>query len=265
MTKLIWDQVGTRLYETGLDHGVLYLPTGTGIPWNGLTSLDEKPDDGGTTPLYIDGLKVSDIPTKDDFSASLKALTFPDEFLPFDGTQTVGKGLYVDNQQPQRFGLSYRTQVGNDVDGLGYGYKIHLIYNLTAIADANDYTTTGKDVDAMEFSWDINSIPETITGYDATAHAIIDTRRMNKYLLADLLNILYGSATTTARLPSLDELTSLITYWVLISVKDNGDGTATITGPDEYVYAINSTTWRITNITLAALDASTVIISSTYP
>lgn len=263
MAKILWDQVGTRYYEAGVDHGVLYLPSGVGVPWNGLTGVDEKVEGNSTAPVYFDGAKIYDIPLNDDFAGTLSALTYPDEFSTFDGVSSLGKGLYVENQRPLRFGLSYRTTVGNDLEGTSYGYKIHLLYNLTAISDATTYATTGATADAIEFKWDISAIPEVVPGYRATGYAVIDTRRVDKYLLKDLTDILYGTATTAPRLPPLAELTNFVTNWALITITDNGDDTWTATGPDEYI-KITGDTFEISNADATFIDADTYTISTTH-
>ena len=50
MSALVWDESGTRRYETGTDRGVLYLYDATtreyqaGIAWNNATGLNSMPD-----------------------------------------------------------------------------------------------------------------------------------------------------------------------------------------------------------------------------
>ena len=132
MPILEWDKVGERYYETGIDRGVLYMPDGSAVPWNGLTSVIEH-FDKSTSPVYYDGMKISDLVSLGDFSATMKAVTYPEEFVEIEGSAKLRNGLFVGDQPPQTFCLCYRTKIGNDVDGVDSGYKIHLIYNLTAI------------------------------------------------------------------------------------------------------------------------------------
>src|SRR4051812_33634675 len=114
MTRLIWDEIGHRTYEAGLDRGVFYKEDTTGVVWNGLVSIDESFSDDTSSPVYLDGVKYLDAPSFGDFSAKLSAFTYPDEFLEYEGVSSLGGGLSVDGQRPKLFGLSYRTQVGND-------------------------------------------------------------------------------------------------------------------------------------------------------
>lgn len=262
MAKLLWDQVGGRTYETGVDQGVLYLANGTGVPWNGLTSVEENSNDE-SNPLFYDGIKYLDDSIVGDYSATLKAFTYPDEFLDFEGVASISTGLYVGEQKSKQFGLSYRTRVGNDVDGTDHGYKIHLVYNLTAVPDTNSYSTLTDSPSPQEFSWSISSTPQTLSGFAPTAHVIFDTTLLNEFFVDDLEAILYGSSTATARLPSLTELYSIAMNWSLITIKDNGDGTWTATGPDALLTMTNSTTFQITQANATFSDANTYTISDT--
>ena len=61
MSKLVWDQIGERYYETGVEKGVLYpVENGTyqaGVAWSGLTTVTEKPSGAESTALYADNTK----------------------------------------------------------------------------------------------------------------------------------------------------------------------------------------------------------------
>lgn len=193
MTKLLWDQAGQRLYEAGLDRGVLYKEDTFGVPWNGLTSIDENLSNIASDPIYFDGVKYIDQPKVGDFSATLNAYTYPDEFLEYEGLQSLGGGLFVDDQRPKQFGLSYRTKVGNDVDGLDHGYKIHIIYNLTAVPQAETYETLSNSVTPVPFSWQISAVPVPLFGFRPTAHFIFDSRFLPPEILTVIESILYGT------------------------------------------------------------------------
>lgn len=224
MTELVWDEVGERTFETGLDRGVLYLPDGSAVPWNGLTSITEKPDKE-SSPVYYDGQKINDLVTLGDFSASMKAITYPDEFTEIEGMAEVAEGVYLGDQRPQSFGLSYRTKLGDDVVGGEAGYKIHLLYNVTAVPKDKAYDTTLKTMTPMEFEWDIYAIPEELPGFRPSAHLVINSLKIHPYLLDDLEEMLYGSATVE---PSLIPMVDLVTYideWYVVKIVDNGDGT----------------------------------------
>jgi hypothetical protein len=213
MTKLLWDKVGERLYEAGVDRGVLYLSDNSGIPWNGLTGIEEDVGDDTSDPAYFDGVKYSDIPSTGDYSATLSAFTYPDEFLVYEGIVSLGNGLFVDGQTSKTFGLSYRTLVGSDLDGTAHGYKIHLVYTLTAYPDSLSHETLNDSPNPLAFSWKITGIPQNAPKYRPTAHVIFDSRFLNAALLAVIEDTLYGNATINASLPSVSALMDIVSLF----------------------------------------------------
>lgn len=204
MTALTWDGSGERLYETGIDRGVLYLSDGSGVPWNGLTSFEDK-STGSTTPLYFDGLVYNYITVLSDFTASLKAYTYPDEFLEFEGVQDANNGFFVSGQMPKFFGLSYRSLIGSDLDP-AFGYKIHILSNIIAVPSSKGYITNAKSIKALEFEWELSAVPSLIPGYRPSPHLIFDTTKSTPEFVAALETLLYGSDTTEPKLPSFQEL-----------------------------------------------------------
>lgn len=194
MSRIAWDQIGKRWYEIGLDRGVLYLPDRSGVPWNGLTSVDEDNSAVQVTSYWFEGVKYLDTRTSNDYSATLKALTYPKEFYPFDGIEQYASRMYLADQPvPDYFGLSYRTRIGTDNDE-NFGYKIHLLYNLTAAPETKTYATlTGGATTPSELSWKITGVPEHAPGFRHTAHVIIDTTEINPFLVRDIENLLYGT------------------------------------------------------------------------
>lgn len=260
MTSLVWDQEGTRFYESGVDRGVLYLQDGNGVSWNGLLSVNEDSPVTDAAAIYFDGIKYADLLALGEFSGTLKAFTYPDEFLEFEGILEINNGLFVTNQPVNRFGLSYRTKIGNDLDG-DQGYKIHILYNLLATPSQQAHETQTADVSAMEFEWTITSIPGKVSGFQPTAHLIIDSREMGELLLQDIENTLYGNEFDDAKLPPISTLTSFIDNWVIIRITDNGDGTWTATGPDELITMLDATTFQIIQANARYLDADTYVIS----
>ena len=262
MTALVWDQVGDRRYEVGVDHGVLYLSDLSGVAWNGLTAVDEKLADD-SKPFYLDGVKYLDAEVLSDFSATLKAITYPDEFEQFDGIGAYGNGLFVHDQRAKRFGLSYRTRIGNDLAGVDLGYKIHILYNLTAVPDTRDYVSLTATPGLIAFGWKLVGTPEGTPGYRPTAHIVIDSTEIDPNFLKSLKDILYGTATAAPRLPSAQELVTLAKEWVRITITDNGDGTWTATGHDRLFTMSNPTTFEITEADAIYSDANTYTISST--
>lgn len=262
MTTLLWDEVGTRFYEAGVDRGVLYSADGTAVPWNGLISVTEQSSGSGGSPVYFDGVKYADIVVLGDFAATIKAYTYPDEFLAFEGVLEVGNGLFVVNQKPTRFGLSYRTRISSDLDA-DEGYKIHLLYNLLATPSQKDYQTLSEEGSAIEFEWNITAVPGEVPGFRPSAHVIFDTRRMSPILLQDIEETLYGNDFDDARLPPISTLTTFVGSWVIIRITDNGDGTWTAEGPDDLITMLDSTTFQIIQANAEYLDADTYIISDT--
>lgn len=259
MGILQWDQAGERFYEAGVDRGVLYLSDGRGVAWNGLINVNEKTIGSGESPLYFDGVKYGDHIAPGDFAASIRAYTYPDEFLEFEGLADVGNGLYVANQMPKRFGLSYRTKVGNDTEGFELGYKIHILYNLIATPAPKNYQTT-LDNSATEFEWNVTAVPVEIPGYRPSAHLIFDTRDTNPLLITDIENSLYGTELEDAKLPGIASLVNFIGNWVIIRITDNNDGTWTAEGPDNLISMLDATTFQIIQANAVYLDADTYMI-----
>lgn len=262
MGALVWDQPGDRLYETGISKGVLYKYDGYGVSWNGLTSIDEGNTDE-VEPVHFDGIKFNDLVTVGDFSGVLRAFTYPEEFLHYEGTLKDQTGFYVYNQQKTRFGLSYQTRVGDDLNGTDSGYKIHILYNLTAVPAERTYETIGDEVEPLEFEWDLTSIPEEIDFFRPTSHIVIDSREIDANLLRDIEDILYGDDEEDAHLPTLKSLATFIRNWDRLIITDNGDGTWTAESKVEGVInMIDDTTFEITSDTAEFIDATTYTISS---
>lgn len=240
MATLVWDKVGERVYETGLDKGVLYLPDGSAVPWNGLTAVIES-FDKDTSPVYYDGMKISELVVLGDFAASMKAVTYPEEFVEIESLAPSRRGIFLDDQPPKTFGLCYRTKIGNDLEGDDVGYKIHLIYNVTAIPNEKTYATVSGDPSLVEFEWAISAIPEEVPGFRPTAHFVVDSRDVDPWLLEDLEGMLYGSSHADAALIPMPDLISYVKAWYRIKIVDNGDGTWTATSErDELIQFVGT-------------------------
>lgn len=207
MAKILWDQVGSRYYEAGVDRGVLYTTNNTGVAWNGLTSVTETSSGGEPTPYYLDGVKYLNVPGLEDFGGTIEAYTYPDEFAVHDGTVTYN-GLQIHQQPRKPFGLSYRTGVGNDIDGKDHAYKVHLIYNCLAMPSESAYSSLSDDPEAMTFSWSFSTTPVSAPGMNMlpAAHITLDSRTTPGGQLLDLENYLYGGRYTTPKLPTLTQL-----------------------------------------------------------
>lgn len=197
MSRLIWDQVGERFYETGLKQGVLY-PQGTGgiyplgVPWNGLTAVTESPSGAEPTPLYADDIKYLNLISAEEFGASIEAYTYPPEFGQCNGESEIVPGVMIGQQSRKSFGLSYKTTLGNDTDGNDYGYKLHLIYGAQAAPSEKGYATINDSPEAITFSWEVTTTPVVVPGFKPTASLTIDSTKVDTEKLAALEDILYG-------------------------------------------------------------------------
>lgn len=265
MTALTWDQVGEKVYETGADHAVLYISGGVGVAWNGLISVSENTSGGESSEYHFDGNKYLDLVANEDFQATIVAFTYPDEFEQCDGTREILPGFLVGLQPRTRFGLSYRTKIGNDVDGIDYGYKLHLVYNALASSSDKTYSTLSETSDPSNFSWTINAVPEIVDGFKPSAHFIIDSRNISPENLQSLEDILYGNESNDPRLPTPFEIIGILSgSGPVITVQDNGDGTWVVIGPDELITMTSATTFQIDDINATVLNSDTYEISTTY-
>lgn len=216
MAVLVWDQVGERLYETGVDHGVLYIPDvsgvyATGVAWNGLTSVSETPTGAESNAQFADNIKYLNLISAEDFGATLEAFTYPDEFAQFDGLGVPVPGIVVGQQSRKVFGLSYRTRLGNDLEGDDHGYKLHLLYGCQASPSEKAYNTINDSPEAINFSWDVSTTPAPVTGFKPTSLIVVDSTVVAPADLILLETELYGGVATTANLPTPDEVIAIFT------------------------------------------------------
>jgi len=214
VTKLTWDAPGTRRYETGIDHGVLYIPDGTGAyingyAWNGLTKVTEKPTGASPNASYADNIKYLNLLSLEQFEADIAAYTYPPEFGQCDGTFEPEPGVAIGQQTRKTFGLSYRTLVGNDLLGTDAGYKLHLVYGALAAPSQKDYATVNDNPAGIEFSWSITTTPVAVTGHKPTANLTIDSTKVSSTALAILEGFLYGGSSTNPSLPSPDDVLAI--------------------------------------------------------
>lgn len=215
MSKLVWDQTGDRLYETGVKNGVLYPidDKGTyslGVAWNGLTAVTESPSGAEATPLYADDIKYLNLLSNEEFGATIEAYTYPEEFAQCDGSAAIATGVMIGQQARKTFGLAYKTTVGNDLVGNDYGYKLHLIYGALAAPSEKAYATINDSPEAITFSWEITTTPVEVEGFKPTASVTIDSTKVDKDKLAALEAILFGSEDAEPRLPLPSEIVTLM-------------------------------------------------------
>lgn len=215
MFLMNWDAIGERIFEAGLDRGVLYTakeadPYGKGTAFNGLTEMTEKPGGAELTDLWADNIKYASIRAAETFSATMGAYTYPPEFEECDGSVEAAKGVYIGQQTRKPFGFSYRSMIGNDQhDGADLGYKIHLLYGMSAQPSERARNPINESPDATIFSWELDSTPVNVPNYKPTSHLTIDSTKADAAKLAELEKILYGTpagengtpAAVDARLP----------------------------------------------------------------
>lgn len=212
---LVWDEAGKKMYEAGVSKGVLY-PIQTegayslGVAWNGLTSVSQNPTGGEANDIYADNIVYGSLMGTEKFEATIEAYMYPDEFMECDGSKTLQPGVYAGQQNRKTFGLCYRTEIGNDVDGLEKGYKLHMIYGAKASPAGRDYATINDSPEAITLSWDLTTTPVAVTGMKPTAYVEIDSTKADPDKLAALEAILYGSTEAEARLPLPDEIKTLM-------------------------------------------------------
>lgn len=212
MAVLEWDKTGERLWENGVDHGVLYVQNddGTyanGVVWNGLTGVTESPDGAEATDLWADNIKYASMRSAETFGATIEAYTYPDAFAACDGSSEPVAGVRVGQQKRKPFGFVFRTNVGNDTaTESDDGYKIHIIYNATASPSERAYETVNDSPDAITFSWEITTTPVTVTGYKPVSTITIDSTKFTttalKAKLTTVENKLFGTENTNAELPT---------------------------------------------------------------
>ena len=218
MAKLVWDQVGQKLYETGTDHGVLFTQNsdGTyanGVAWNGLTAFTESPSGAEKTDLWADNIKYVSLRSAEDYGATIEAYTYPDEYKPCIGEAEVVSGVNFGQQPRKVFGFVCRTNVGNDIEMEQHGYKIHIVYGCTASPSERAYQTINDSPEAITFSWEISStpVPITATGYEnmkPTASITIDSTKFtttaDQAKLTALEDKLFGTDNADPELPTPD-------------------------------------------------------------
>jgi len=220
MSRLIWDNTGERMYETGVQNCALFPRDTTtggypkGVAWNGITTITESPSGAEATPLYADNIKYLNLISAEEFGASIEAYTYPDEFTECDGSAEIGTGVFVGQQSRKAFGLAYKTLIGNDVEATDHGYKLHLIYNALAAPSEKAYATVNDSPEAITFSWEITTTPVPVTNFKPTASITIDSTKVDKDKLKNLEDILFGAdgeegTAKVARLPLPDEVVEI--------------------------------------------------------
>jgi hypothetical protein len=273
MTRVLWDQVGERYYETGVDRGVLYIPNAgvydNGFAWNGLTAVTESPSGAEATPVYADNIKYLNLQSVEEFGGTIEAFTFPPEFAQCDGTSIQNQAVSVAQQSRKTFGLSYRTLKGNDVSAAqDLGYKLHLVYGALAAPSEKAYATVNDTPEAVGFSWAFTTTPVAVTGMKNTALLTIDsTKVVLAANLTALEDALYGTAGTSPRLPLPDEVIAMFagaqTVVTPLAPTATAAGVITINATAGVTYRRTDTNAIVTGTTNIVGIGTTVAIKAT--
>lgn len=208
---LVWDEIGKKLFETGVSNVALYPQTstgeyGTGVAWNGVTNISESPSGAEATTLWADNGKYLNLYSAEEYASSIEAYMYPDEFAECDGSAEIAKGVSIGQQARKSFGLAYKTLIGSDTDGNDHGYKLHLIYGCKAAPSERSHATVNDSPEGMSFSWEISTTPVSVKGHKPTASVEIDSTKVDSAKLAAFEKILFGSDAAAARLPLPDEV-----------------------------------------------------------
>lgn len=254
MAVLTWDGTGEKKFETGVDHGVLYLLNttnglyDTGFAWNGLTAVNEKPGGAAANPQFADNIKYLNLLSAETFAGTIQAFTFPPEFEACDGIDAPATGVAVGQQGRATFGLCYRTKVGNDLSS-DLGFKLHLVYGALAAPSEKDFSTINDSPTATQFSWDINCTPAAATNLNPTCLIVIDSTEVDSAALAALEAFLYGTGGSDPSLPPPDSVIALFTGSIthITLTAPTFDGAHTITIPSE-----TGVTYRVDDVVHAA-------------
>ena len=213
MAVLTWDQTGEKLYETGVQKGVLYPMNGAvygdGVAWNGLTAVNETPSGAESTKLYADDIKYLDIRSAEEFGATIEAYSSPEEFDACDGTAELAAGVNIGQQNRKGFGFCYRSTIGNDTEYNNYGYKLHIIYGLTASPSERSYSTVNDSPEAATLSWEVSSTPVNVAGFKPTSIVTINSKKINAEALKEIEDALYGTVSEEPKILLPDEIKAI--------------------------------------------------------
>lgn len=216
MTRLVWDQTGERLYETGTSKGVLFVQDREGkykegVAWNGLQSVKKSPDGAEETALFADNMKYLSLMSAENLKGSIDAYTYPEEFEECDGSAAIHPGVYVGQQNRVSFGLVWSTIVGNDVQGNSYGEKMHFVYNAKVSPSERAYETVNEDPDALTFSWEYTTTPVDLSniGLDPSAGVTVSSTEVSEEQWKELQDLVYGTEGAPSKLPTIEEVIAL--------------------------------------------------------
>jgi hypothetical protein len=242
--RITWDG-DNRPYSEGVSQGVLYPENSPGVAWNGLISVTEKGDDSSSA-LYLDGQIYRNRNVPSNFSGTIVAYMYPDDFDIYNGVYLGRTG-----QPRPSFGLCYRSNE-----------ELHIVYGAVAAPSNDKYSSIGAEISPVSFSWDFTTVPVKIPGGKPSAHIVILLDQILPGVLTALETVLYGDDSTVPSIPSPDDLIELFESHSILRITDNGDGTWTATGPDTVITMIDSDTFDINWPSAVFIDASTYTVSS---
>lgn len=201
--KISWDNQGEKKFEAGTDHAVLYpIANGAypkGVAWNGITAVNESPEGGDAQDFYADNIKYGSLRGAENFNGTIECYTYPDEWKACDGRKELVPGATIAQQNRKAFGLSYRSLLGNDTEGLDLGYILHLVYNATASPSEKSRSTINESPEAQTMSYEFKTTPVGVTVIEnakATSHIEIDSTKVTEAQLTAIEAVLYGTVGT---------------------------------------------------------------------
>lgn len=263
MPALVWDAIGSRTFESGISKGVIYFEDGRSVVWNGLTAVTES-SDRSSTVVHYDGVKIGEISSVGDFSGTISAVTYPDELLEVEGFARVGAGVYFGDQNGKKFNLSYQTKIGDDISGFEAGYKIHILYNVTAIPSDKTFATLSNSVDIEAFEWSITSVPEEVDGFRPTSRIVLDSRDILPSVLEQIELWLYGKDTANPAFPTFSDLMTYLVDNFVINITDLKDGRwMADSNYAGYINVAEDGTFQINNAEATYIDPETYTVSDT--
>ena len=199
MSKLLWDETGKKLYETGVSDVALYVydkktsKYGNGVAWNGVTAISESTSGGESNPIYADNQKYLNLVSAEDYASTIEAYTYPDAFAECDGSAELAPGVTIGQQSRSTFGLVYKTIIGNATAFASHGYKLHIVYGALAAPSERAHNTINDTPEAMTMSWELSTTPVKVDGFKPTASVVIDSTKVDATKLKTLEDKLYGT------------------------------------------------------------------------
>jgi len=215
MAKLVWDQVGEKLWETGVDRTVLFPMNASGsyekgVAWSGITAINESPSGAEPTKIYADNIVYGVLMSPEEDALTIEAFTYPDEYAECIGEAELGEGVTIKQQTHKHFGLAYRSMIGNDTEGTNHGYKIHIFYDCVSGASEDSNSTINDSPEQKTFSWSVTTLPVSVNNFQPTASVVIDSTKITKAKLDQIEELLYGAASKESSLPSPSKIKEIL-------------------------------------------------------